>query len=445
MASGQTDVAATPTPINPVKSTKVMDLGEYIRDVAPYTEEQEKLITAFYKKRERHPTLFNYNKAGDLVIFNKSGTLEDTIRLKTFVPLDPEQRTILDQERLDALGEAEIRYESAMETLRAATAAAAIQPVLAAQRAVAEADQVLTRIRYGTRGVQAIPNPEVRAVHFDKPKETKRLFPNSGDPYKRELYRLIVRELPLMKSYGNYVDTPVGAEEETKTGEEGGEARDSDATIRQKLRDGRWARIFFDVDDGPSSFLSPFWPVEFTMEGDDGDIVRYYTASQAWEYLRAKEAGKEDLMKAILGSRSVRSMRWITRKLATQPKNSKEAWLKIFTEVYDQHPELKAKLLATGTDALVFADVREGPSGTGYGERAKDTLDPTKWTGENAVGFALETLRYRLREGTVAEGTAAGAPTDAAVITEEQQAAARTGAIIGQRKKFFIRPRPGAA
>jgi len=426
-----------------------MDLGEYIRDIAPYTEEQEKRIAAFYKKRERYPTLFNYNKAGDLVIFNKSGTLEDTIRLKTFVPLDAEQLAILDQERLDALGEAQIRYESAMETLRAAMAehkaTGALQPVVAAQRAVAEADQVLTRIRYGTRGIQNAPNPEVRAVHFDRPKETKRLFPMSGDPYKKELYRFIVKELPLMKSYGNYIDTPIGAEEETKTEEVTGEARDSDATIRQKLRDGRWARIFFEADDGPSGFLSPFWPVEFIIEAEDGTVVRYFTAAQAWEYLRAKEAGKEDLMKAILGSRSVRSIRWVTRKLTVQPKNPKEAWLRIFTAMYEQHPELKAKLLATGTDALVFADVREGPSGTGYGERTKDTLDPAKWTGENAVGFALETLRYRLREGTVAEGTAVGAETDAAVITEEQQAAARTGAIIGQRKKFFIKGKPGAA
>jgi hypothetical protein len=44
-----------------------------------------------------------------------------------------------------------------------------------------------------------------------------------------------------------------------------------------------------------------------------------------------------------------------------------------------------------------------------------------------------------MREGTVKEGTAVaadGAP-ERAVITEDQQAAARTGAIIGQRKKFF--------
>ena len=426
---------------------KAMDLGEYIRDIAPYSEDQEKRIAAFYKKKERFPKLFTTNKAGNLTVYNKAGTLEDTVVLKTFVPLDPATREVLEQERKDALGEGETRYEAALEALRVALEqyrlAGELQPVLAAQKAVSEADQVLTRIRYGTRGIQSIQNPEIRSIQFDKPKEVRKMFQNK-DPFDKELYRIIVKELPLMKSYGTYVETVAETEAAAEAAVEG-EDRASDATVRQKLRDGRWARIFYDADDGPSGFLSPFWPVEFTMESEDGATVRYFTASQAFEYARAKEAGQEGLMKTILQSRSTRTMRFLTKKLTVQPKNSKGLWLRIFTAVYEQHPELKAKLLATGTDAIVFADVREGPSGTGFGERTKETLDPSKWTGENAVGFALETLRYQMREGTAAEGTAVGAETDAAVITEDQQAAARTGAIIGQRKKFFVKGKGPAA
>jgi len=445
MAAAAPADAAAP----PAKNLKPLDLGEYIREVAPYTEEQEKRIATFFKKRERFPALFTYNKAGDLTVFNKAGTLEDTIRLKTFVPLDPEQREVIDQERLDALGEAELRYEAAIFTLRTVVeqykATGNLQPMIAAQKAASEADQVLTRVRYGTRGIQSIPNPEIRQVHFDKPKEGRKLFPMTGDPFKKELFHLIVREHSYMKFNGTYVDTPVDEEDAAEAPE--AEGRDSDATVRQKLRDGRWARIFFEADDGPSGFLSPFWPVEFTMETESGESVRYFTASQAWEYARAKETGNENLMKAILQTRSTGTMRFVTKSLNSQPKNPKELWLKIFTAVYDQHPELRDKLLATGTDALVFADVRKGPSGTGFSERSKETLDASKWTGENAVGFALETLRYQLREGTAKEGTAVaaeGAP-DQAVITEQQQAEARTGAIIGQRKKFFPKGKGPAA
>ena len=434
--------AAAPPLAPPANNLKALDLGEYIREVAPYTEEQEKRIATFFKKRERFPAMFTYNKAGDLTVFNKAGTLEDTIRLKTFVPLDPDQREVIDQERLDALGEAQLRYEAAMVTLREATeqykTTGNLQPVLAAQKATAEADQVLTRVRYGSRGIQSLPNPEIREVHFDKPKEGRKLFPMTGDPFKKELFRLIVREHSYLKFNGAYVDSPPDAEGEAAD-LPAAAGRDSDATVRQKLRDGRWARIFFEADDGPSGFLSPFWPVEFTMQTETGETIRYFTGSQAWEYARAKEMGNENLMKAILQTRSTRTMRFVTKTLVAQPKNPKELWLQIFTAIYDQHPELRDRLLATGTDALVFADVRKGPSGTGFGERSKETLDASKWTGENAVGYALETLRYQMREGTVKEGTAVaadGAP-EQAVITEEQQAAARTGAIIGQRKRFF--------
>ena len=417
-----------------------IDLGEYIRDVAPYPEEKAKRIEMFFKKRERLPKLFTYNEAGNLEIRSKTGGIEETITLQTFVPISTDNRAVLDQDRLDALGEANTQYEAALEVLRKATAnyklTGTIQPVLAAQKVVLEADQILTRVRYGTRSIQNLPNPEVREVMFDQRYEQKKLFPVTGDPYRKQLYRLAVLELSLSKFYGNYVDTPdaipgqdVDATMETVV--------PSDGVVRQKLRDGRWARIFFETEDGPSGFLSPFWGAEFTF-----DSIRYLSAFQAFEYQRASEAGQEGLKKNILMTRSSRTIRFLTKKLETQPKDVKGLWLRIFTAVYQQHPELKEKLLQTGTDALVFADVRKGPSGIGFSENTKECLDPSKWTGENAVGLALETLRYQFREGSAKEAATDMAPTES-VITEEEQQKAKVGAIIGQRKKFFPR-KPGA-
>ena len=432
---------AAETPTSAPK--KANDLGEYIRDLAAYSEEQDKRITAFYKKRGRFPNLFRYNKAGNLVVYNKEGALQDTINLKTFVPLDPTQRETLHQERLDAIGEAQTRYEAALTALRKATndykLTGAIQGVIAAQKDAKDADQILTRVRYGTRGIQALANPEVREVFFDRPGETRKLFPNIGDPFKKQFVRLIVRELPLMKSYGTYVETP--PEEEGEEDAAAAEVEGVGTGVRQRLRDGRLARVFYEADEGASGFLSPFWPVEFTMKGDDGKSTRFFTASQAWEYARAKEAGSETMMAQLLQTRSTRTMRFITKKLKTQPKDPKGLWLRIFTALYGSNEELKARLLETGTDALVFADTREGPSGIGFGDRTRESLDPSKWTGENAVGLALETLRYQLREGTEQAGTAVSASgeADESVVTEEQQAAQRTGAIIASaaKKKFF--------
>ena len=138
----------------------------------------------------------------------------------------------------------------------------------------------------------------------------------------------------------------------------------------------------------------------------------------------------------ILRTRSIRRIRSLTDKLQAQPKDVPGLWLKIFTALYQQHPELKEKLLNTGTDALVFADIRQGPSGTGVGPRTKECLDSSKWPGANAVGFALETLRYQFREGTAKEAAKDTAPTESVISIEEQERA-KLGAIIGARKKFF--------
>ena len=110
--------------------------------------------------------------------------------------------------------------------------------------------------------------------------------------------------------------------------------------------------------------------------------------------------------------------------------------MKIYTAVYETYPNLKAKLLATGSDTLVFADVREGPSGIGLAEKDSGTLDPAKWKGENAVGLAQETVRTRLREGTLDEAPQAREVKNE-VITEEEQAKAKTGAIINARRTRF--------
>ena len=123
----------------------------------------------------------------------------------------------------------------------------------------------------------------------------------------------------------------------------------------------------------------------------------------------------------------------LVKQVQGHPKNAKSLWLKIYTAVYNAYPNMAAKLLATGSDTLVFADTREGPSSVGLGEKDPATLDPAKWKGENAVGVAQETVRTRLRESTLEEAPQAE-NVEAAVITEEEQAAAKVGAIINAKR-----------
>jgi len=250
------------------------------------------------------------------------------------------------------------------------------------------------------------------------------------------LARLITLETPYLSFYGQYTDAAAatGATDITDGMEMPTDA--SEAATRQRLKDGRMARMFSETDDGPTGFLSPFWPVEFTM-----DDTKYFTALQAFEVARASELGNEALRVALLRTRSTRTMRFLTKKIDKQPKDVKGLWLRIFTAIFQQHPELKERLLATGTDALVFADMRAGPSGIGMGVRESGVLDPSRWKGENMVGAALEALRIQFREGTAAEAARTDAPTEEVITTDEQEAA-KVGAIISAKRKFQFK-RPG--
>jgi len=161
--------------------------------------------------------------------------------------------------------------------------------------------------------------------------------------------------------------------------------------------------------------------------------TRYFTALQAYEAEKARELGMTDLRTNILKTRSARTIRLMTRAVKGEPVDAKGLWLKIFTEIYGQTETLKERLMETGTDALVYADLRLGPSGIGLAEKDSRVLDPSKWKGENAVGLALETVRTQMREGSIQDIAANSKPKES-VITEEEQSKAKVGAIINARR-----------
>jgi hypothetical protein len=294
--------------------------------------------------------------------------------------------------------------------------------VVAANQRVAEMDARLSAIRSAVRNIIPIVNPTTSEIILNQPYEDRKLF-GFGDPFEKNVMRLAFYDFKPEYDQGKYVvDTKVDTTIDT-------EAEDvSELVYRQKLKDGRKARIFFDTDSDVNGFLSPMWPVEFTM----GE-TRYFTALQAYEAERAKELGMADLRENILKTRSARTIRLMTGAIKGEPADAKGLWLKIFTEIYGQTETLKEQLMETGTDALVYADLRLGPSGIGLAEKDNRVLDPSKWKGENAVGVALETVRTQIREGAIQE-TAVNAKPKESVITEEEQAKAKVGAIINAKR-----------
>ena len=398
---------------------------------APYDKAVSDSISKFFKGRSKDLSKFLYTENGNLEM-NVKGQIGN-IQLKRFLPLEPSDRAALEEYRLETIADLQDKYQVEMNSLREAWASykttGAVRGVIAANQRVAEMDARLSAIRSAVRDIMYIENPTTNEIMLDQPYETRKMI-GVGDPFEKSVMRLAFYDFKPEHDQGKYVvDQEVDkAMADAASEEAGGEP--SELSYRQTLKDSRKARIFFETESDVNGFLSPMWPVEFVMND-----TRYFTALQAYEAERAKELGMEELRKEILNTRSPRTIRLKVRKVTAHPVDAKGLWLKIFTEIYQQTETLKERLLETGTDALVYADNRAGPSGIGLTEKDSSVLDPTKWKGENAVGIALETIRTQMREGTIKEAPVNAKPKES-VITEEQQAKAKMGAIINAKRKF---------
>lgn len=393
----------------------------------PYDKATTQAINLFFKKRAKknNQDKFTFTSDGNLETKNPAGT----IQLKSFVPLEQSDRAALDEYRLNSLAELQDLYEKELiglrETWEKYREHGTVRPVLIANQRVAELDARMCAMRSAVRDIIAIDNPVTNLILLNKKYDTRKLIPArpNPDPFDHEVMRLAFYDFKPEHELGKYVaqvSAPVDDGEEP-----------SEMLYQQSLKDGRRARIFFETDSDVNGFLSPYWPVEFVLEE-----TKYSSALQAYEAERAKELKMDELRKQILGTRSPRTIRLLTKKVVEHPRDSKGLWLKIFTQIYqDEH--LRERLLATGTDALVYADLRAGPSGIALAEKDSGVLDPTKWKGENAVGLALETVRTTIREGALKE--APDSKAKESVITEEEQEKAKLGAIINAKRGGFRR------
>ena len=395
----------------------------------PYDKPVLDSITKFFRNMSKKPRNFGFTAGGNLEIKEPAGT----IQLKRFMPLEPSDRAALEEYRLETMADLQGQYEAERTTLNEAwtkykSTGGGMREVIAANQRVADLDARLSAVRSAVRNIVAIDNPRTNEILLAERYEERKLISAVKDPWDKEVMRLCFYDFKPEHDQGKYVIDEEEAAAAASAAAEAAGGEPSELTYKQALKDGRKARIFFDPAADVNGFLSPSWPVRFTM----GE-TEYSSGIQAYEAERARELGMMDLRASLLKTNSPRTIRLMTRTVKAHPADAKGLWLKIFTEIYQQTEALKERLLATGTDALVYADIRAGPSGVGLDEKDSGVLDPAKWKGENAVGIALETVRTQMREGNLAEAPANAAPKEAA-ITEEEQAKAKVAAIINARR-----------
>jgi predicted NAD-dependent protein-ADP-ribosyltransferase YbiA (DUF1768 family) len=436
MAEVEGAVPAAGTEAAPPEFVEGAEGGEEAAAPAPavtsaYTLEEISKMTEFFNKRRKNHEGFFWNAEGNLetregatVGARRRPEPAGVITLKSYVPLDPTERAQLEQDRLDSLAEIESRIEIIQGELAAAwgeyRASGSISGVLSANQKMAELDAERNRMRSEERGISFYSGMSIKDLVLSNPQEKRKL------PFL--VYRAFYYPFKLEREEGKYVASEEAQrEEEEAAAATVGAAPLTEAQVRMK--DGRIGRIFYGTES-ENGFLSPELRVEIVLEE-----TRYSSPYQAYEAERAKELGQEALRKEILKSQPTgRAIRILYQraKVTAQPADPAALWMKVLTAVYQQHAELKGKLLATGTDTLIYADPREGPSGIALGESDSGALDPTRWKGANAVGKALETIRTQMREDTLAEAPKGGARESAK--TEEDFAKDKVGAIIAARR-----------
>lgn len=393
----------------------------------PYDQATAEAIRKFYRVRSRKNGL-EMAKIGDegtLQLYKKDGNLESTIVLKKYRPIKDDERKEMEDDRIQKLIQLDQEFEEKKVVLRQALEAyketGAINPVLIANAEVEKVELKRVAVRSPIRATKQLPTPVANQVLFDHPYETRKLFASSALFHKDQLRDGIVqlerRNFPNSLFYGRYEDVPgAGSVIETK----------KDGRIR--LTTGALARILSDPDDPENGMFTPLHTVEFVYKG-----TQYSSAFQAYEAERMAEQGQEQIRKALLRTRSYRTIRALTKKIVGQVKDSRTTWTAILTEVYKQNPAEAAALAATGQDVFVYADPTIGGGGIGMDATNKSLLDPNKWPSKNIVGEVLATIRATYRE----QGATVAPPPLAAeaVISVGEQAAAKKGAIINARRR----------
>ncbi len=145
--------------------------------------------------------------------------------------------------------------------------------------------------------------------------------------------------------------------------------------------------------------LSQWWPAAFEVDGE-----RYATAEHFMMAAKARLFDDAEARSRVFAAaspadakaigRSVRgfeSARWAAHRFELVVTGN--------VAKFSADPALEQYLLQTGDAIFVEASPRDRIWGIGLGRNNPAATDPTRWRGQNLLGFALVEVRARLRGG----------------------------------------------
>ncbi len=367
----------------------------------------------FTKYKSKMPKYYTFDNDGNAVVYDKDGTVLQTIDIPFYRSTVFEEIDAMENERKELVSTAEDAMEIAQEKLRkrlqeytdGKRSAAA---VVRANIAVEEADIARQIAKYPVEFINVIDTIDKNKVLYDQKHDKRKLgFPlvcKIAYPHDLALY------------YTREGDAPI---EDVVEG-----------TI--EINDGE---IYFDdPEDAEYGYLSPYWPVDFVV-----GTTEYCMAGQAVAAEIAQRMGEDEYRKKILDTRSPKTIRKLRRDLqkargSLDQDILREIHIAVQRAKFTQHKELLQKLLDTEDAPLMYANSSKSE---GLGRTYEEIKAGSRPTGTNLLGTVLEELRSELR----------GSTDDIDTIIASSRAEARTNKKDGtisaekaaQRRLFFIR------
>jgi hypothetical protein len=303
----------------------------------PYTKEVFAAMKGFFKGRAKNPEFYTYTSRGDLEIKEgaesrgKKKVSAGTILLQNFVPLDPAERALLEETRQQELAALDEEYEAEMLVLKAAwdeyESTQSMRAVLNSNQQLTEIDARRNAARSQVRDCVSLPNPPIRDILVSERYEERKMF-SPDDPFEKSVVRLFFHPFPAEVEMGKYVPDESVKEELKDADDEANAIAPNEILYRQRLKDGRFARIFYDTKSDVNGFMSPMFPVDFTIQVGGADS-RYSSPIQAYQVERAKELGDTVLTESLMKTRSPFTVFVMVRKLKGHPKDAVGLWVKI--------------------------------------------------------------------------------------------------------------------
>lgn len=370
-------------------------------------------VEGVWRLRDKHPDHYQFTTDGNIRAIgytdpkSKLGVPEKVYPLQAYRHATPEELETLWAQRDEGFDPIYEKIEAAKSELRTALLAfqagtGTAHGVVLANLKVGEAEKELVQVRSPLRWVEQIGGLAVNEIDLEDKHEKRKLqfdvFMLKGSSLKLEDY---------------YV---------------------ADAASGQATSGGGLEITYKVITD--ESVLGLHWPADIQVKD-----TKYFTAFQAVLGEIALALGNTGLFESILGTRSSRTLRTLAKDFKRENYTS-DIFQKVIEASIDQLPNYREELLKTGDQHLLYANVMDELFSIGVSsEELESGLPfPKKWKGENLWGDELTKARSKLREKEVSTKPEDEAKKDLedatnAVVSKEEQDAAKVGAIIHARRR----------